>query len=373
MATHYPSAETRSSIINPMIIDLRSDTVTQPSDAMRQIMADAKVGDDVYGDDPNVNALEHETAELLGKQAGLFLPSGTMSNLAGVLAHCQRGEEVVVGDKYHISCDEAAGVAVLGSVAMHALQTDGFGRFDLEQLNAAVKPNDYHCPMTRLLCLENTVGGCIQDQDHIDTLVDCAKSHGLATHMDGARLINAAVAQNLPPARLVQSIDTVSLCLSKGLGVPLGSVLVGPRLVIERARRLRKMLGGGMRQAGIIAAAGRYALQHNVERLAQDHKRTQKLATALEGLQGLHFDRARVQTNMLFLQSPQMPDLANYLAQRGIAITAIGENSRIVLHMQIDDAALQQITEAIQGFFTTSNLLQYVKQVYTKGSTYQPS
>ena len=148
MATHYPSAETRSSIINPMIIDLRSDTVTQPSDAMRQIMADAKVGDDVYGDDPNVNALEHETAELLGKQAGLFLPSGTMSNLAGVLAHCQRGEEVVVGDKYHISCDEAAGVAVLGSVAMHALQTDGFGRFDLEQLNAAVKPNDYHCPMT---------------------------------------------------------------------------------------------------------------------------------------------------------------------------------------------------------------------------------
>ena len=243
MATHYPSAETRSSIINPMIIDLRSDTVTQPSDAMRQIMADAKVGDDVYGDDPNVNALEHETAELLGKQAGLFLPSGTMSNLAGVLAHCQRGEEVVVGDKYHISCDEAAGVAVLGSVAMHTLQTDGFGRFDLEQLNAAVKPNDYHCPMTRLLCLENTVGGCIQDQDHIDTLVDCAKSHGLATHMDGARLINAAVAQNLPPARLVQSIDTVSLCLSKGLGVPLGSVLVGSSVVIERARRLRKMLG----------------------------------------------------------------------------------------------------------------------------------
>ena len=354
MATHYPSAETRSSIINPMIIDLRSDTVTQPSDAMRQIMADAKVGDDVYGDDPNVNALEHETAELLGKQAGLFLPSGTMSNLAGVLAHCQRGEEVVVGDKYHISCDEAAGVAVLGSVAMHALQTDGFGRFDLEQLNAAVKPNDYHCPMTRLLCLENTVGGCIQDQDHIDALVDCAKSHGLATHMDGARLFNAAVAQNLPPARLVKSIDTVSLCLSKGLGVPLGSVLVGPSTVIERARRLRKMLGGGMRQVGIIAAAGRYALQHNVERLAQDHRRTQELATELEGVQGLHFDRARVQTNMLFLQSPQMPALASYLAQRGIAITAIGESARIVLHMQIDDAALQKVVESIQEFFSTS-------------------
>jgi len=354
MASHYPSADTRSVIDNPIITDLRSDTVTRPSTAMRQVMADAEVGDDVYGDDPNVNALEHETAELLGKQAGLFLPSGTMSNLASVLAHCQRGEEVLVGDKYHISCDEAAGVAVLGSVAMHALHTDEFGRFDLEQLHASVKPNDYHCAMTRLLCLENTVGGCIQEQTHIDALVDCAKSHGLATHMDGARLLNAAVAQNLPPARLVTSIDTVSLCLSKGLGVPLGSVLVGPSILIERARRLRKMLGGGMRQAGIIAAAGRYALQHNVERLAQDHRRTQELATALEGLQGLHFDPARVQTNMLFLQSPQMPALASYLAQRGIAITAIGENARIVLHMQIDDAALQQVVESIQAFFTTS-------------------
>jgi len=267
----------------------------------------------------------------------------------------------LVGDKYHISCDEAAGAAVLGSVAMHALQTDEFGRFNLEQVNAAIKPNDYHCPITRLLCLENTVGGCIQEQSHIDALVDCAKSHGLATHMDGARLLNAAVAQNLPPSRLVKSIDTVSLCLSKGLGVPLGSVLVGPSSVIERARRLRKMLGGGMRQAGIIAAAGRHALQHNVERLAQDHRRTQELATALEGVQGLHFNRARVQTNMLFLQSPQMPALASYLAQQGIAITAIGEHARIVLHMQIDDAALQKITEAIQGFFITSNALQYVE------------
>ena len=361
MASHYPSADTRSITNIPVLIDLRSDTVTQPDQTMREVMAGAQVGDDVYGDDPNVNALEHETAELLGKQAGLFLPSGTMSNLTSVLAHCQRGEEVLVGDKYHISCDEAAGAAVLGSVAMHALQTDEFGRFNLEQVNAAIKPNDYHCPITRLLCLENTVGGCIQEQSHIDALVDCAKSHGLATHMDGARLLNAAVAQNLPPSRLVKSIDTVSLCLSKGLGVPLGSVLVGPSSVIERARRLRKMLGGGMRQAGIIAAAGRHALQHNVERLAQDHRRTQELAIALEGVQGLHFNRARVQTNMLFLQSLQMPALASYLAQRGIAITAIGENARIVLHLQIDDAALQKITEAIQGFFITSNELQSVE------------
>ena len=351
MASHYPSVATRSIINNPITIDLRSDTVTQPDQNMREVMAGARVGDDVYGDDPNVNALEHETADLLGKQAGLFLPSGTMSNLTSVLAHCQRGEEVLVGDKYHISCDEAAGAAVLGSVAMHALQTDEFGRFNLEQVEAAIKPNDYHCPITRLLCLENTVGGCVQEQSHIDALVDCAKSHGLATHMDGARLLNAAVAQNLPPARLVESIDTVSLCLSKGLGVPLGSVLLGPGIVIERARRLRKMLGGGMRQAGIIAAAGRYALQHNIGRLAQDHQRTQELATALDGVQGLNFDRARVQTNMLFLQSPQMPALASYLAKRGIAITAIGESARIVLHMQIDNAALQQVVEAIQGFF----------------------
>ena len=352
MASHYPSIATSTPFKTPINIDLRSDTVTQPSEAMRQVMAQAQVGDDVYGDDPNVNALEHEVAELLGKQAGLFLPSGTMSNLAAVLAHCQRGEEVVVGDQYHIHCDEAAGVAVLGSVAMHALQTDVYGRFDLEQLSAAVKPNDYHCPITRLLCLENTVSGCIQAQSHIDDLVDWAKCHGLATHMDGARLLNAAVAQNLPPARLVESIDTVSLCLSKGLGVPLGSVLVGPSEVVERARRLRKMLGGGMRQAGIIAAAGRYALEHHVERLAEDHQRTQQLATALDGLNDLYFDKARVQTNMIFLQSPQMPALADYLAERGIAITAIGENTRIVLHMHIDDVALQQIIESIQTFFT---------------------
>jgi threonine aldolase len=354
MAAHYPSAEKRSSNVNAISIDLRSDTVTRPSPDMRQIMADAKVGDDVYGDDPNVNALEAEAAELLGKQAGLFLPTGTMSNLACVLAHCQRGEEVLVGDRYHISCDEAAGVAVLGGVAMHALQTDQFGRFDIDQLNAAVKPNDYHCPITRLLCLENTVGGCVQEQSHIDALVDCAKSHGLSTHMDGARLLNAAIAQNLPPARLVQSIDTVSLCLSKGLGVPLGSVLVGPVEVIQRARRLRKMLGGGMRQAGVIAAAGRYALANNVARLAQDHARTQKLATQLKGLKDLHFDPARVQTNMLFLQSPRMQALADYLAQQGIAITAIGENARIVVHMQVDDMAVKKISESIQYFFSHS-------------------
>ena len=351
MTSHYPSVAALKATQTSINIDLRSDTVTQPSQEMRQVMAQAQVGDDVYGNDPNVNALEHEVAELLGKQTGLFLPSGTMSNLAAVLAHCQRGEEVVVGEQYHINCDEAAGVAVLGSVAMHALNTDVYGRFDLEQLSAAVKPNDYHCPMTRLLCLENTVSGCIQEQSHIDDLVERAKSHGLATHMDGARLLNAAVAQNLPPARLVESIDTVSLCLSKGLGVPLGSVLVGPREVIERARRLRKMLGGGMRQAGIIAAAGRYALKHHVERLAEDHLRTQQLATALNGLKDLHFDQARVQTNMLFLQSPQMPALAEYLAERGIAITAIGQNTRIVLHMDIDDAALQQIIESIKAFF----------------------
>ena len=352
MASHYPTIETPAPIKTPINIDLRSDTVTRPSQAMREVMATAQVGDDVYGDDPNVNALEHEAAELLGKQAGLFLPSGTMSNLAAVLAHCQRGEEVVVGDQYHIHCDEAAGVAVLGSVAMDALQTDVYGCFDLDQLSAAVKPNDYHCPITRLLCLENTVSGCIQAQSHIDNLVDRAKSHGLATHMDGARLLNAAVAQNLPPARLVESIDTVSLCLSKGLGAPLGSVLVGPSEIVERARRLRKMLGGGMRQAGIIAAAGRYALNHHVARLAEDHQRAQLLATALDGLTDLHFDKARVQTNMIFLQSPQMSALADYLAERGIAITAVGEHTRIVLHMDIDDVALQQIIESIQAFFT---------------------
>ena len=354
MASHYPLADAQHTAIVPITIDLRSDTVTRPSEAMREVMASAQVGDDVYGDDPNVNALEHEAAQLLGKQEGLFLPSGTMSNLACVLAHCQRGEEVIVGDRYHISCDEAAGVAVLGSVAIHSISTDKFGYFNLDQLNASVKPNDFHCPISRLLCLENTVGGCIQEQSHIDALVDCAKSHGLSTHMDGARLLNAAVAQNLPPARLVESIDTVSLCLSKGLGAPLGSVLVGPKDTIQRARRLRKMLGGGMRQAGVIAAAGRYALTHNIARLAQDHVRAKTLATALEGIKELYLDRTLVQTNMLFIQSPQMPALADYLAKRGIAITAVGEHCRIVLHKQVDDMAVQKISESIKAFFTAA-------------------
>lgn len=337
--------------LTAIAIDLRSDTVTRPSEAMGQAMAQAQVGDDVYGDDPNVNALESEVAQLLGKQAGLFFPSGTMSNLAAVLSHCQRGEEILVGDKYHINIDEAAGVAVLGSVAMHPLATNKMGGLDLEHVKAAIKPDDIHCAITRLLCLENTFSGCVQPQASIDSLVECAAQHGLVTHMDGARLLNAAVAQDLPPARLVQNIDSVSLCLSKGLGVPIGSMLVGETGFIKRARRWRKMLGGGMRQAGVIAAAGRYALSNNVARLADDHRRTLQLAKALEGVAGLHFDMSLVQTNMLFLHSPQMPALAAYLAQQGIAISTSGETTRIVMHLDIDDVALQQIIDAIKAFF----------------------
>jgi threonine aldolase len=333
------------------VIDFRSDTVTKPCAAMREAMAKAEVGDDVYEDDMTVKALEQDVADMLGKDAGLYVPTGTMSNLIAVMSHCQRGEEIILADQYHIAIDEASGASVLGSVAIHPLVADARGAITPEQVRNAIKPDDSHYAMSKLVGLENTVSGRIQDQQNIDAIVQVAKDANLNVHMDGARLLNAAIAQDLPPARLVQGMDSVSLCLSKGLGAPMGSVLSGDAAFIRRGRRLRKMLGAGMRQVGIVAAAGRYALANNVQRLADDHRRARELAQSLQGIDGLQVDMQRVETNMLFLQSSRMVELGDYLAARGIIVSAFSEQCRVVIHKDIDDQAIAAMQQHIREFF----------------------
>lgn len=269
----YTGMASRADSRAERLIDLRSDTVTEPCEGMRQAMANALVGDDVYAEDPSINALQQQVAQLLGKPKALFFPTGTMSNLAALLSHCQRGEEVLVGDQYHIYRDEACGASVLGGIAMQSLITDQHGAFSEQQLLAAIKPDDPHCPISRLLCLENTVAGQVQPQAHIERLCDIAHDHQLACHLDGARLLHAAIAQDKRPAELAAPFDSVSLCLSKGLGAPLGSVLAGSEELIGQALRWRKMLGGGMRQAGVAAAAALFALESWSADLQQDHHR----------------------------------------------------------------------------------------------------
>lgn len=331
------------------IIDMRSDTVTRPSATMREAMFSAKVGDDVYGEDPTINELEAYTAQLLGKEAGIFLPSGTQSNLTAMLSHCQRGEEIIAGDHYHTFLDEARGASVLGGVTLHPLATDKFGRFELAALLDAIKPDDFHFPISRLLSLENTFSGCVQDQAHLNMLVDAAHEHGLSVHLDGARLMNAVVKQQTTPAALTEKMDSVSLCLSKGLGAPVGSVLVGSTDFINRARRLRKMLGGGMRQAGMLAAAGLYALQNNLEPLAADHAKAQQLASALDALNGLDVDRERVQTNMVFVKTrPQdAAPLQAFMQKNGVIIGA----ERNVLHRDISMDGVGKVIDLFQQFY----------------------
>src|SRR5690349_20080056 len=262
-------------------VDLRSDTVTQPSAAMREAMARAEVGDDVFGDDPTVNRLQEAAARRFGMEAGLFFPSGTQSNCAALMAHCQRGEEVIVGQEAHTYHYEAGGMAVLGSIQPQPLDNKPDGTLDLAEVEAAIKPDDAHFAITRLLALENTIGGKVIPRAYMAEAIALARRHGLSTHLDGARIFNAAVKLGMPVKELCAGFDTVSVCLSKGLGTPAGTVLVGKRAVIDRARRVRKMLGGTMRQVGILGAAGLYALEHNVERLAEDHANAERLGKGL--------------------------------------------------------------------------------------------
>lgn len=332
-------------------IDLRSDTVTRPDATMRAAMAEAVVGDDVYGDDPTVNRLEAAVAELLGKPAALFLPSGTQSNLAAVLAHCARGEEIVVGDAYHIYRDEAAGASVLGGVAFFPIPTQVDGSLHPQDIADAVKPDDPHCAVTRLLAMENTVGGQPVPLAIMQAMAQTGRDSGLRVHLDGARLMNAAIALGLAPARLAETADSVSLCLSKGLGAPVGSVLAGEAAFIARARRYRKLLGGAMRQAGVLAAAGLHALTHNRARLADDHRRAEALRAALAELPAA--TPVRRATNMVYF-TPEPKDhgpLIAFLAERGILVGGQKPAMRLVLHRDIDDTVLDFAIAGFRAFY----------------------
>lgn len=332
------------------MIDLRSDTVTRPSEGMRSAMARAEVGDDVFGDDPTVNALQARAAELLGFEAALYFPTGTQSNLAALMSHCQRGDEYLVGQEAHTYRYEAGGGAVLASVQPQPLANRPDGTLDLAEVDAAVKPDDPHFARTRLLALENTIGGKVLPSAWIEEALALARRRGLATHLDGARIFNAAVKLGSPVADLCRGFDSVSACLSKGLGAPAGSVLVASHAVIQRARRARKILGGGMRQAGIVAAAGLYALEHNAGRLEEDHANAQALGRGLAEIGAVTVEP--VQTNMVFVRVPadRCAQLAGHLAAHGVT-ALIGPRTRLCTHLDVDRAAIDHAVGAFRAFF----------------------
>ena len=323
------------------LIDLRSDTVTQPTAAMRAAMAAAELGDDVFGDDPTVNALQSGIAALLGKEAALFVPTGTQSNLCGLMAHCQRGDEYIVGQMAHTYRWEGGGAAVLGSIQPQPLPQQPDGTMRLEDIEAAIKPDDAHFACSRLLAMENTWGGQVLPRSYIEAATALARRKGLATHLDGARLFNAVVASGTSAAAIAQHFDSVSVCFSKGLGAPVGSALVGSKDFIDRAHRVRKMLGGGMRQAGVLAAAALYALDHHVERLADDHANARALAEGLQGLPGVTVQPP--QTNILFvdLAPDKAPGVVDRLRAAGVLCTGL-YRLRFVTHLDVSAADVQR-------------------------------
>jgi threonine aldolase len=324
------------------IIDLRSDTVTQPTEAMRRAMRDAELGDDVFEDDPTAKRLEELAARLLGKEAALFMPSGTMANLVAVLTHTRRGDEVIVGDESHILHYEVGGASALGGVLLRAVPNDRRGRLRAEDVAAVIRPQDIHFPRTALLCLENThnrCGGTALSPDDLAPVVALARRHGIPIHLDGARIFNAAVALGVPAAELARAADSVMFCLSKGLSAPVGSLLCGARAFIARARRVRKMLGGGMRQVGVVAAAGIVALETMIDRLAEDHANARYLAERLAELPGVELDPAAVETNIVVftLRVGTADEFLPRLAQAGVLATNFGPRRiRLVTHYGIE-------------------------------------
>ena len=341
-------------------VDLRSDTVTQPTAAMRAAMLGAPLGDDVFGDDPSVNALQQRIAALLGKEAALFVPTGTQSNLVAIMSHCGRGDEYIVGQMAHTYRWEGGGAAVLGSVQPQPLEHQADGTLALQDIEAAIKPDDAHFARSRLLTLENTLGGKVLPMTYLADATALARRRGLATHLDGARLFNAAVALGGDPyaqaREIAQHFDSVSVCFSKGLGAPVGSALVGSRDVIRGAHRWRKMLGGGMRQSGVLAAAALHALEHHVERLAEDHALAQRLAAGLAGLPGLTIEPP--QTNIVFadLRGPRAAGLIEHLKARGVLATGsfYGQGSRLrfVTHLDVDGAGIDRAIAAVRDHLT---------------------
>ncbi len=320
-------------------VDLRSDTVTRPTEGMRRAMAAAEVGDDVFGDDPTVNRLQARAAEIFGFEASLLFPTGTQSNLAALMSHCQRGDEVLVGMEAHTYRDEAGGGAVLGSIQPQAVVNRPDGTLDLKDVEAAIKPDDPHFARTRLLALENTITGRVIPRAYFDDALALAKRRGLATHLDGARIFNAAVKLNTSVKDLCRGFDSVSACLSKGLGAPAGTMLLGSKDFIARARRARKMLGGVMRQAGVLAAAGLYALEHNVERLAEDHANAERLAKGIGA--------PAPSSNMVFYDAKL--GLPEHLAKHGVIVLP-GARLRLVTHLDVDQAGIDRAISAFNSF-----------------------
>ena len=341
--------------------DFRSDTVTQPTPAMRAAMQAAPLGDDVFGDDPSVNALQSQLAEMLGFEAALFVPTGTQSNLCALMAHCQRGDEYIVGQMAHAYRWEGGGAAVMGSIQPQPLNHQPDGSLALADIDAAIKPDDPHFARTRLLSLENTLGGKLLPLEYLQQATDLAKQRGLARHLDGARLFNAAVAQAAQTGtdaatearRIAQCFDSVSVCLSKGLGAPVGSVLCGSRELMARALRVRKMAGGGMRQSGLLAAAGSYALAHHVNRLADDHALAKRLAEGLQDLPGVVVDAPH--TNIVFVNlvgeaRAQSHALVAFLAEHGVLATGLYQ-LRFVTHLNVDEAGVEHAIRVMRQFF----------------------
>jgi threonine aldolase len=330
------------------LIDLRSDTVTKPSAGMRAAMAAAEVGDDVYGDDPTVNRLQAVAAERFGFQSALFFPSGTQSNLAALMAHCGRGDEYLVGQEAHTYKYEQGGAAVLGSIQPQPLENEPHGGIAIERIAAAIKPDDFHFARTRLLALENTIGGRVLPADYQREVTEFAHAQGLATHLDGARIYNAVVKRDVDERTVVTGFDSVSVCLSKGLGAPAGSVLVGSRDLIAAARRWRKALGGGMRQVGVLAAAGLFALENNVRRLAEDHVNAQFLAG---GLRALGLSVLSPQTNVVYVDVPPLhvTGLQEHLQAHGI-IASVGARLRLVTHLDVTHADLTAVLRAMGDY-----------------------
>lgn len=339
------------------IVDLRSDTVTTPTPEMYEAMARAKVGDDVYGEDPTVNRLQEMAAELMGKEAALFVPTGTMGNLASLLAHCQRGDEIILGNRNHTFLFEAGGVSALGGIHSFQIPNQPDGSLLLEDVAAAIRPDDPHDPISRVVCLENShnrCGGTVQDPDYTRRLAALAHSRGLRVHLDGARIFNAAAALGVKAVELAAPVDSVTFCLSKGLCAPAGSVLCGDVAFISRAHRARKVLGGGMRQAGVLAAAGIVALETMVARLTEDHARARRLAQGLKAIPGIELEQEIPATNMVFFRlsdSLGIPGdvVARSLEQQRILALSTGPSQfRLVTHYWISDAAVDRTIDALR-------------------------
>jgi threonine aldolase len=340
------------------IIDLRSDTITHPTQEMRDAMYRAEVGDDVFGEDPTVNRLETMAAEITGKEAAIFTPSGTMSNLIAVLSHTRHGDEIILGDRSHIFLNEAGGAAAIGGVSLRTVPNNPDGTIDIDRIEGAVRGKNLHWPPSKLLCLENTqnfCGGAVLDVEYTIEASEAARRHGLAVHLDGARLFNAAVALGVPAIELCEPVDSVNFCLSKGLSAPVGSVLCGGAEFIARARKFRKMVGGGMRQAGVLAAAGIVCLESCIERLADDHQNAKTLADGLRQIPGLEVEKP--ETNIVMIAVPDNLPAADFVkkaAEAGVKVMAVGPRRvRAVTHRMVNAAdikeAVKRLKKALQA------------------------